>query len=180
MFRVAHNQQRPFLVETELATARAVGTSFAVSRETADETKVTVEEGVVAVTGPPKQALSGQSTMLRAGDEVSVTLAGASARHINPQTALAWVNGNVVLQNRTIEEAVHDFNRRSSTQIQVLDPTLKRRTVSGIFSAADPNSFAGYLEKQGDVTVEREGSNTLLLKPYAEGVDKGSGKQQER
>jgi len=155
-----------------------------VSRETADETKVTVEDGVVAVTGPLlKQSLggSGQPTMLRAGDEVSVTKSGAAAHRINTQVALAWTHGNVVLENKTIEEAVHDFNRRSSTQIQVLDPTLKRLTVTGVFSAADPNSFAGYLKAQGNVTVVREGSDTLLLVPSSQGATaRGSETQQER
>lgn len=50
LFRVAKNPRRPFLVETNIAVVRAVGTAFGVERAY-DSTMVTVAEGKVAVAG---------------------------------------------------------------------------------------------------------------------------------
>jgi transmembrane sensor len=183
MFHVAKNQQRPFYVETELATARAVGTSFAVT-ETADRTTITVEDGIVSVTSSHHQnaSVSNQALRLLAGDQVSVTKLGTFAsQHVDPAIVLAWTHQAVIFNDQTIEEAVQEFNKRSRKQIHVLDDGLKRHRVSGMFSAADPDSFASALLKpdQGISIVEKD-SDTLLLVPTPEGADKGLRKPQER
>ena len=50
MIEVAEDHTRPFYVETERATVRAVGTAFAVRHFQSDPVVVTVQEGRVAVT----------------------------------------------------------------------------------------------------------------------------------
>jgi transmembrane sensor len=175
LFHVAHDTQRPFLVETELATARAVGTAFAVSLDDAQQVRVTVQEGLVAVARRPySQALRtsanappGQSITLKAGEQVAVTAASPlAAVQVDVETALAWTKRRLIFEHETVEQAAHEFNRRNKLQIEVLDPKLLGRAVRGVFEAADPESFAAYLGKQGAVVVMDENSGTLLIAPY--------------
>ena len=175
LFHVAHDTARPFLVETPLAAVRAVGTSFAVSLDSAAQVRVTVQEGIVAVArGSQARALrktaslpDGQSITLKAGEQVAVTRSGdLAAAPVNVDAALAWTKRQLIFEHETVEEAAHEFNRRNELQIKVLDPQLQARAVRGVFAAGDPQAFAAYLEKQGTVAVLDKGSGTLLIAPY--------------
>jgi transmembrane sensor len=173
LFHVAKNPNRPFLVETPLATARAVGTAFAVSLDGDDEVRVTVKEGVVAVTRRAHSQTSNdtansaaQAVTLNAGEQVAVdALNVLAARRVNIDTALAWVSGRLVFEHETVEQAVREFNRRNRLQIKVMDEALRKRAVRGKFEAADPEAFATYLEKQGVISMLDEDSGTLLITP---------------
>lgn len=175
LFHVAHDTERPFVVETPLAAVRAVGTAFAVRVDGNAQVRVTVQEGVVAVArGSHAQALrmspnlpAGQSITLRAGEQVAVTHAGdLAAEHVNVDVALAWANRQLVFERETVEEAAYEFNRRNELQIKILDSRLLARAVRGVFEATDPQAFAAYLEKQGAVAMLDKSSKTLVIAPY--------------
>lgn len=176
LFHVAKNPSRPFVVETQLASAVAIGTAFAVSLDDPRHVRVTVKEGVVAVEqakngrGDRKPA-GGRSVTLKAGDEVVVTSAGLLAtKRVNVDAALAWAKVQLSFDRDTVERVVREYNRRNEMQIKVVDPTLLQRTVTGTFDASDPESFALYLERQGAVAVIDEDTGTLMIAPYPDAV----------
>lgn len=179
MFHVAKDRMRPFLVETDLATARAVGTAFAVSRVDPDSVVVTVKEGVVAVarrthSRPDQTAMNGanRSATLRAGEQARITEAFPLAvKHVDVRKELAWVNGWLEFDQETIAQAAHQFNLRNRKQIKILNPAVAQHAVRGAFRAAHPESFAAFLERQGVVSVVNDERGTLLLAPYPDAVD---------
>jgi transmembrane sensor len=80
---VAKNPYRPFIVETDTATARAVGTAFAVSLDQPKQVRVTVKEGIVAVarrshlgTRHAAQKEAARSSIVKAGEQIIVKAAG--------------------------------------------------------------------------------------------------------
>jgi transmembrane sensor len=169
LFEVAKDSQRPFLVQNELATARAVGTAFAVSLENPEQLRVTVKEGIVAVI-PRSHSRSRQrranttrpSLELRAGEQVDVTEANPlNIEHVSVDSALAWARGQLVFEHETIEQAAREFNRRNEIQIKVADQRLAARAVRGTFAATDPEAFTAQLEKLGAVVKEANG--TLIV-----------------
>ena len=174
LFHVAKNPDRPFLVETPVATARAVGTAFAVRIDGDKEARVTVKEGVVDVTrlstalGRRKNVKgAGQAVRLHASEQVDVDAVNAlAAKHVDLDVALAWVTGRLIFEHETVEQAVREFNRRNQLQIKVVDQALLQREVRGKFEATDPKAFAAYLEKLGVVSMLDEDSGTLLIAPY--------------
>jgi transmembrane sensor len=176
LFHVAKNPKRPFLVETEFATARAVGTAFGVSLEGSTQVRVTVKEGTVAVTRrvrarPTTASDTGQSITLKAGEQVAVSGSSPLAlQHVDLETAFAWASGRLIFEHETVEQAVQEFNRRNSIQIKVLDHAFLQRPVRGVFAAADPESFATYLETQGAVAMMDKDSGTLLITTYSEDI----------
>jgi len=118
VFRVAKDRAKPFLVETDHASVRAVGTEFGVEYQ-GNSVIVTVEEGRVAVTQPA----TGLTPLARELPQVEVSL-GADQQVVVPQAApmgsirkvdsrreLSWAESHkaVRIENRrnlTINEAV--------------------------------------------------------------------------
>lgn len=174
MFHVAKNPARPFIVETEIASAVAIGTAFAVSRDDPRRVRVTVKEGIVAVArasdsrgGRTASTGPGRSVTLKAGDEVVITTAGLLAtRHVDVDAVLAWARVQLSFENDPVKKVVAEYNRRNELQIKVADEDLLNRKITGTFDASDPKSFGLYLEKQGAVSVIDEESGTLTIAPY--------------
>ena len=88
-----------------------------------------------------------------------------SVRAVDSGRALAWAEGRLIFENSSVAEAVRQFNRYNRIQILVNDDDLAHRSISGVFSAADPESFAAFLQSvahvrvahgdNADITIER-------------------------
>ena len=174
LFHVAKNRDRPFIVESARTRVRAVGTVFRVQRTTRNVC-VTVVEGLVAVSEEPRgwhSILPLRPTppllSLAANEEVSINLAGA----VSP---VHWVeattNGpapaanQLLFQDQTVADIVRRFNLRNPIQIEISDPALAARRISGIFRADDPQSFVAFLQVAADVQVSRRDPTHILLGP---------------
>jgi transmembrane sensor len=176
MLQVAKDRARPFLVETELATARAVGTAFAVRRMERDQVVVTVKEGVVSVNREsPSTAPAGNSStpepavMVNAGEQVQVAPGTLPLRvsQVNLDRELAWTIGKLVFgDGTTIADAVRELNLRNEVQIRLLSPQLAGRPIIGVMDATDPESLAKLIEHIGGVSLIDDGRGSLLLVPH--------------
>lgn len=145
MVFVTKDHTRPFFVRTDLATAHAIGTAFAVQRTDPSRVSVTVKEGLVGVVRETRESRSAptlsasESVVLKAGDRTQVTPDGAPLRtqHVDVERELAWVHGRLVF-NHTIAEAIRELNLRNRTRIHLLDPAIGDRRIVGVFDASDP------------------------------------------
>lgn len=169
MFDVEKDPDRPFLVETKVATVRAVGTEFAVRVDGSNRARVDVKEGIVDVARRVERSAeraggSPESVRLQAGEEVVVTPDDPLvARPADLESALAWVNRELIFNQQTVQEAVQEFNRRNELQMEVRDPKLQQRNIQGIFEATDPHAFAEHLKGHGVIAVMDEKSGILVL-----------------
>lgn len=172
MFKVTNNPSRPFIVNAGGAIARAVGTRFGVERR-ADRIRVTVAEGKVAVVrGDQAAALEhavdlSVATALVADEGLEIPINAPKVplhvEKVNSAHALAWANGQLILQTETVGEAVEEFNRRNRLQLRVDDPEIAGWHICCVFDAADPEAFAKQIADVGkDVVLVREG-NTLRV-----------------
>jgi transmembrane sensor len=189
LFHVAKNPARPFLVEADGATVRAVGTAFGVERQPKG-VLVTVAEGKVDVyfndTAPapnardqgrsdtpgrgisatlsPIRPMSVGDILLTAGQQVRLEDSGGadSVRTVDTKRELAWAKGRLVFDNETVAEAAAEFNRYNQVQLRVVDEKLAARPVSGVFDASDPDSFIAFLQTVTSVHVKRTESEIVL------------------
>jgi transmembrane sensor len=141
-FEVAKDKSKPFIVEAGDARIRAVGTAFAV-RRFAHGTEVLVTEGTVEVWSKDRAA---QRRQLTAGERAFLTNE-ASAISVTSQPAevdrkLAWREGNLILKNQTLSDAVADFNRYSPKTIVIVDPELGSKRLFGQYKLDAPELFA--------------------------------------
>jgi transmembrane sensor len=170
MIHVARDRARPFYVETELATARAVGTAFAMRLVEPGRVSVTVQEGSVAVArgrAPMQPDSLSSGVLVSAGTGVVVSDGQPFTPHtVDLESELAWVQQQVVMgPNNTIADAIRELNLRNGTQIKLLDSALGQRPFRGIFSASDPSSFARTLERNLPISVVEE-NGVLVLVPH--------------
>lgn len=178
LFKVAKDSSRPFIVNAGGAVARAVGTQFGVERG-ANRIRVTVAEGRVAVVrGDQAAALEhavdfNVAQALNADERVDIRLDAPTVplhvEKVNAANALAWAIGKVSVQDKTVGEAVEEFNRRNRLQLQ-LDPALASWHVCcGVFDAADPEAFAKHVAATGEtmgesVAVMRAGDTLRIVR----------------
>lgn len=140
-FQVASDSTRPFVVTAGTVSVMAVGTAFAVQRQS-NGTKVVVTEGVVNV--------------IRVADQIPLRVAAGQqafvpeqhgAVAVRYQTAadtrqLAWREGMIVLKNDTLAQAVEQFNRYNRRQLVIADSTLRNRTFVGRYRVDEAEQFA--------------------------------------
>jgi len=216
LFHVAKNTERPFLVESNNTTVRAVGTAFAVEQQDNESVLVTVAEGKVAVfstqplstavpatpnsagsaemhtnvsTGTSAHPLAESSSpageprsegespsarlpngaapeiYLTANQQVAVGHSGSAqpVHAVDSGRALAWADGRLIFENSSVANAIQQFNRYNRIQIVVNDANLAHRPISGVFSAADPESFAAFLQSVARVRVTHSDNADITI-----------------
>ncbi len=177
-FTVAKNKVRPFWVEAGGVAVRAVGTAFDV-RLTDREVDVIVTEGRVTLT---EKAVAADSTLaanpaapepasLAAGERAVIALGRAqSAPVIQPvapeiiRDALAWEEGRLVFAATPLSEVVNEFNRSNPVQIELADPELGARPITGSFRPENAEAFVRLLAQGGDITVEHPAPDRIVLR----------------
>ena len=108
LFRVARDLRRPFVVDSDTARVRAVGTEFDVYRKKSG-TVVTVLEGRIEVSQADARALTG--IPLSAGEEIMVR-AHTELRptRVNAETATAWTRRQLVFKSAPLSSVIEEFN----------------------------------------------------------------------
>ncbi len=182
-FQVAKDPARPFLVHAGQAVMRAVGTEFGVSRLDG-RVLVTVAEGAVAISHAPARfpwlregaarridpAQDKDSVAVTAGEQAAVPRQGpVTVQRVNVAQELAWAQGRLIFDDKSVAEAIAELNRRNRIQIVLDDRALAGRAVRGVFDAADPESFAQFLASVAPVHVVRDGRDVLRVKPAQSG-----------
>ncbi len=161
VFHVAKSPGRPFTVQADGTTVRAIGTAFGVERAT-QGVVVTVSEGKVAV-----RALEDES-VLAAGEQMLVERTGHTepVRRVDTARELAWAEGRLIFHNDSISRIIDEFNRYNRVQLHVTDAALAGRRVSGVFSASDPESFIAFIQTVALVKVTRRGDGDITLSSH--------------
>lgn len=183
-FRVAKNPGRPFYVETENGSVRAVGTEFEVY-ENNGEVVVTVIEGTVAVSergaeetvvepSQPKQShgkpvAAPAEQLLNARERIA--LAPGKMLHKVPLEAaplkrsVAWTSGRLVFDDEPLRNAVAEINRYSKQQVLIGDERLKSLHISGVFRVGDTGDFVNSVSEYFSLRVRNSGGDYVLTLP---------------
>jgi transmembrane sensor len=178
VFHVAKNASRPFIVQADNTTVRAVGTAFGVERRERDVVVVTVAEGKVAVsaegsalaqamTPDPGTQTSGAALYLTANQQLTVHREQpvAPVRNVSSERELAWAEGRLVFRNDPVSKVVAEFNRYNRVQIRVSDPALAARPISGVFDATNPEAFIAFIQNATSVLIERDETRSIVISP---------------
>jgi transmembrane sensor len=160
-FQVAHDPARPFVVEAGDTRVRAVGTAFSVRRDGA-ELEVLVSEGVVEVW---RVTSEDAPVRLEAGAHARLTAASSAVERVSVtriDERLAWRDGMIALEGRTLSEAAVEFNRYNRRKVEVADDALAQERLVGWFRATDVDSFVTAATIALDARAERAGDRIIL------------------
>jgi transmembrane sensor len=171
LFEVAPGDPRRFRVSAGEAQILAVGTEFDVYRRR-DATLVTVVEGTVTVFAaeqpPPSSGIAPPSPSLRvsAGQQLGVEAGRLWPEPVPVDTkaAVAWLQHQIVADDRPVGEVVDEFNRYARVSIEIDDPALRALRVSGRFDVYDTESFVAFLSSLDGVAVERTATRIRVIR----------------
>ena len=152
-FDVAKDASRPFMVVTDLATAKAIGTRFSVYRSLTG-TIVTVAEGRVLVSDV--EVTPGTQAEAQPGRPVQM-------REANVERTLAWRERRLVFDGEPLASVVEEFNRYNSPPLVVSDARLREQHISGVFGANDPQSLLDFLVKVDHVAITHDANGATVI-----------------
>jgi transmembrane sensor len=168
LFDVAHDTTRPFIVEADGRSVRAVGTKFTVRTDPGGALSVLVVEGIVAVS-PPAATGAAQLApppLLKAGQQLDLT-GGRPALTVVPtaeiERNLSWRTGWLEFNGQPLSLAASEVARYTGVRFVIDDPSLSAMPVWAYFRADDVDGFLASLEQNGpSLVVEREGGDVRL------------------
>jgi transmembrane sensor len=162
-FKVAHDAQRPFIVEAGDGRVKALGTQFQV-RVDGPAVTVTLLEGKVSVDAPKTLDVAKTET-LTAGQQIRYDSkkdlwAKAPA---DLEVVQAWVYGDLVFKRWRLADLVTEMNRHSTVKLTIADPSLADLPVSGRFHAGDHQSLILALESDWPIATRKVSSEEVAL-----------------
>jgi transmembrane sensor len=171
LFEVAHESHRRFRVTAGDAGAVAVGTRFDVYRR-AGAIEFTVAQGeIVVFIGEPAwlrnaPGLTPGVQRVMAGYQLRIDAGAAPSQPVpvDLDEALGWVEHKIVFEHRPLGEVAAEFNRYGRIPVVIDDAALRALPVSGIFDAADTDSFEAFLQTLPDIRVEKTPAQTLVIR----------------
>lgn len=160
-FQVAHDPARPFVVESELGEARALGTAFVVWRDE-DRTIVTVIERRVAVAYP---AGDGAVVTLSPGQRVGYDAASGIGpiEAVDAEATSAWRRGKLTIVDEPLGAVIDDLNRYHTGYIRIVDSSVRDRRVSGVFDLHEPAAAINALERSLELRTTRITDRLILV-----------------
>jgi len=159
MFEVVKDISRKFIVTTKKGSVEAIGTEFNVNLHNQNMI-VTVAEGKVFVSNAEDELSAKDREFAVEGQQVTVSAQGKiKTQKLGDLTsALAWVDGKIMLAGESLEVAVEEVNRYSKHKIDFLDSSLKTLPINGVFNAGDIEGFLSALEESYDISAVRSKS----------------------
>ncbi|MGQ0591143.1 MAG: FecR family protein [Gammaproteobacteria bacterium] len=144
LFTVAPDPRRPFEVEAGDLVVQALGTVFEVY-EHQGEVAVTVLEHAVEIglAANPEKAPVGNSPHARlvAGERLRYHPdAGFGAMQaVDVRAASAWQRRKLIVKDQALEGVLSELDRYRPGMIQIVDPALRARRITGVFPLDDPD-----------------------------------------
>ncbi|MDH5620526.1 MAG: FecR domain-containing protein [Gammaproteobacteria bacterium] len=173
---VAHDTNRPLSVVADDRILQAVGTAFSVAITDDQKIELVVTEGKVLVGAREKSSITNsgsippvlESTSLAvmAGEEIVLgnlveDVVQVSTEEI--EIKLSWRDGDLIFRGETLEEAVLEIGRYTTTEFVIVDDELKAKRIAGRFKAGDIEGLLAALRENFDVVYERTGDGQVFL-----------------
>lgn len=176
-FTVTKDAARPFIVDANGVTVRAVGTAFSVKLDT-HAVEVLVTEGTVrleeersgAVIPRATELLASDRSFLDAGRRAIIPLAGGNA--LRPEItdlaadeisrALAWQAVRLKFADLSLDRVAAEFNRLNTTQLIVAE-SARDTVIAGTFRADNVTVFVEFMESAFGLTADRRADGTIVL-----------------
>jgi transmembrane sensor len=108
----------------------------------------------------PRQLLqldTGQQTTVHAdGSKVAPVVADTSR-------VTAWTKRRIVFDSDPLESVVAEFNRYNRGHLEIVDPALKDRRISGVFNIDDPDAFLALMASLVDIRTDPQLDGTRRI-----------------
>jgi ferric-dicitrate binding protein FerR (iron transport regulator) len=162
-FEVAHNPNRPFIIESHDTEIKVLGTSFNVSSyEDQEYIATTLVEGSVEV------SCLGNIQLLKPGYQATVKKGNSkfTVEKVNAALYTAWKDGVFRYKDQSLEEICHQLSRWYNVEFFFTDHKYRELRFTG---AAKKNNQLGFtldlIEKMADVQFAIKDDRIIVGKP---------------
>lgn len=162
-FKVRHNSQWPFEVETKGQTTRVLGTEFNINAYDASNIRTTLFTGSVAVSATGGK----QGFALVPGQTASFNTSTGTFTSIDADTAAvrSWLNGRFVFENQSLSRIMKELSRWYNFNYHFTDRSLANTVFMGsVPRYGDFREVLGILEKSGGITFSLKGREVTIDK----------------
>ncbi|HJU66101.1 MAG TPA: FecR domain-containing protein [Gemmatimonadaceae bacterium] len=162
-FEVAHDAGRPFTVHAAHSLTRVLGTTFAVRAYPGTQAvHVVVTSGRVSLRA--RSASRSAGAVLTPGQRGTLAPDGQMTVDATPdvERSLAWMQGELVLDNVSLTDAVRELARWYDIEVRIGDPALAARRVSAVFRNEVPERAIEAVALAADARLEWSGRTVTL------------------
>lgn len=163
-FKVAHEANRPFRVETDGQVVTVHGTEFNVKSYKEDKNVLTtLVEGSISLS----KANGSGEVMLRPGHQSKFNKQDASTtvRTVNAEMVASWRYGKFVFENQTLEEIMQELSRWYNFEYEFSNNDLKQIEFMGsIPRYSQFDTALTILEKSGGIHFKRQGNKLRIMR----------------
>ncbi|OWK69637.1 FecR family protein [Pedobacter sp. AJM] len=158
-FEVAKDKLHPFIVKTNRQEVEVLGTHFNISSYADDEVeKTTLLEGSVRLTA------SGNSRMLKPGQQAKLYSGKIQVNETDPELAVAWKNNEFVVESEHIETIMTMIERWYNVEVVYIGEKTNQR-FSGKVSRFDKMSkVLEIVESTGEARFKVSGRTVYVSK----------------
>ncbi len=170
-FKVSHDSAHPFIVHAGDGQVRVTGTQFNVWKYE-DQVRVMLLEGSVQIASDRVHG----SVPLTPGMQASYRQGDATPRvnAFNPNdTALAWRQGKLVLDNLALADALPLINRYLKKSVMLADANTGTIRIGGIYNINEVNNLVPSLPKVLPVYLTQNQDGNPVLNSIPRKIPKG-------
>jgi ferric-dicitrate binding protein FerR (iron transport regulator) len=155
-FDVIHDARKPFTVFAGNASARDIGTTFAVRNYPEDEAvQVVVRSGEVALSGVGRLG-AGDLGRLRADGRTSIR------RGVNLTRMLGWLDGSLAFVDAPLGRVLEDMHRWYDVDVHLADSTLATLPFTGTLADVSPAAALELVAATLGLDMHRDGNRVTL------------------
>ncbi|MBO9707470.1 MAG: FecR family protein [Caulobacter sp.] len=167
LFEVAHNAQRPFIVQAGDTRVRATGTRFEV-RKIGQDVRVTLTQGSVEIVDADAKS---KAWRLKPGETLALKpadVASATPMPVDVQAATSWTSGALIFQDLPLDQAIAELNRYSRQKMILAQGAPHASRISGVFPTGDNDDFIAAVTWHYGLRAERNSNGDIELHPERE------------
>jgi len=145
-FEVSKNKQKPFIVETSLQKVEVLGTKFNINAyDDESSTQTSLAEGSVRV------SCKNNTTLLKPGQQFTLTDQNIAVRTINLDQVLDWKNGDFNFSNNNLKEIMRKISRWYNIEVIFEGPISQETYVAQISRKKRLNDVLRALQLSGSI-----------------------------
>ena len=163
-FRVAHDAEHPFIVETEGQEVKVLGTEFNINAYAADKIVTTLIRGSIAL---KPMGSKGGELMLKAGDQAEYDKHNGTAtlHSANTEVVSSWTRGKFVFEDQTLGQIMESLGRWYDFRYHFSSPQLANTVFMGsVPRYGNFQNVLHILEMSGGIKFRVRGKNVEVLK----------------
>ncbi len=130
-FDIAHDESKPFIIETDEAIIQVIGTAFTVKTTNGSDFELLVERGKVKVTPRENPSLN---AFVVAGEKIAISDKHLVKTKQLPGESALWYTRHMQFKDETLKNVIHVLNRNFNTKFATAGMEVGNRRLTITFT----------------------------------------------